>query len=77
MSLALPPDARPRLAPPFFQTWYQGEYSPKGQTDDARAASKAKGERLVAAAEEFITSRPLGMQAHPGIHGNPASPASS
>jgi len=82
MDLALPPDPRTRHAPPFFRAWYQDEYSPNGHTDDARAASKEKGERLVAAAvkgivaavEEFVRYRPVGTQAHPGMHVYPASP---
>ncbi len=76
MDLALPPDPRPRVSPPFFRAWYQDEYSPNGHTDDPRAASKMKGERLVAAAvkgvvaalEAFLKYRPVGTQAHPGTH---------
>jgi creatinine amidohydrolase len=80
--LVLPPDPRPRLAPPFFRAWYQDEYSPNGHTDDARAASREKGERLVAAAvkgivtalEGFVSYKPVGTQAQPGMHAYPTSP---
>jgi len=82
MDLVLAPDSRPRVAAPFFRAWYQDEYSPNGHTDDARAAGKEKGERLVAAAvkgivaalEEFVTYRPVGTQANPGMHLYPAPP---
>ena len=85
MDLVVPPDPRTRLAPPFFRAWYQDEYSPNGHTDDARAARKEKGERLVAAAvkgivaalEQFIQYKPVGTQAHPGAHLYPASPRRS
>ena len=82
MDLVKPPDPRPRLAPPFFRAWYQDEYSPNGHTDDARAATKEKGEKLVnaavkgivAALERFIEYKPLGTQAHPGEHVFPMAP---
>jgi creatinine amidohydrolase len=81
MDLVLPPDPRTKLAPPFFRAWYQDEYSPNGHTDDARAGRKEKGEKLVTAAvkgivaalEQFIKYKPVGTQAHPGIHLYPAS----
>lgn len=49
------------------RAWYQDEYNPNGHTDDARFASKEKGERLldaavkgtVAALEEFISYKPV------------------
>ena len=83
--LVLPPDPRPRSAAPFFRAWYQDEYSPNGHTDDARAARKEKGERLVGAAvkgivaalEQFIKYKPVGTQAHPGRHMYPTSPGRS
>ncbi len=85
MDLVLPPDPRPRPAPPLFRAWYQDEYSPNGHTDDARAARKEKGEKLVAAAvkgivgalEQLITYKPVGTQAHPGRHLYPTPPGRS
>ena len=76
MDLAKPPDPRPRPKPPFFRAWYQDEYSPDGHTDDARVASKEKGEKLIQAAvkgtvgflEEFIKYQPVGSKTHPGKH---------
>ena len=76
MDLAKPPDSRPRPRPPFFRAWYQDEYSPDGHTDDARVASKEKGEKLIKAAvkgivallEEFIKYKSVGSAAHPGKH---------
>ena len=76
MDLALPPDTRPRPAAPFFRAWYQDEYSPNGHSDDPRAATKEKGERLVSAAvdgvvtalKRFVDYKPVGTQAHPGRH---------
>jgi creatinine amidohydrolase len=76
MDLAKPPDPRPRPRPPFFRAWYQDEYNPDGHTDDARAASLEKGEKLINAAvkgtvtwlEEFITYQPVGTAAQPGKH---------
>jgi len=74
-----PPDPRPRPRPKIFRAWYQDEYSPDGHTDDARAASKEKGEKLlkaavegcVAAIEDFITFKPVGTKIHPGKHQYP------
>lgn len=85
MDLVLPPDERPRPAAPFFRAWYQDEYSPNGHSDDPRAATQGKGERLVAAAvkgtvaalEQFFTYKPVGTKAHPGRHVYPASPTES
>jgi len=73
------PDPRPRPQPRMFRAWYQDEYNPDGHTDDARFASKEKGERLlkaavkgyVAAVEEFVTYKPVGSKAHPGQHEYP------
>jgi len=75
----VPPDPRPRKQPLIFRAWYQDEYNPAGHTDDARAASREKGERLlkaavecyVAALEEFINYRPLGTRLHSGEHAFP------
>jgi len=75
----VPPDTRPRPRPKIFRAWYQDEYSPDGHTDDARAASKEKGEKLleaavkgcVAAIEDFITFKPVGTRTHPGEHQYP------
>jgi len=75
----VPPDRRPRKKPLIFRAWYQDEYNPAGHTDDARAASREKGERLlkaavecyVAALEEFINYRPLGTRLHSGEHAFP------
>jgi len=75
----IPPDTRPRPRPKIFRAWYQDEYSPDGHTDDARAASKEKGEKLleaavkgcVAAIEDFITFKPVGTRTHPGEHQYP------
>lgn len=74
-----PPDRRPRPRPRIFRAWYQDEYNPDGHTDDARVATKEKGERLLEAAvkgyitalEEFITYKPVGTVAHPGEHKYP------
>jgi creatinine amidohydrolase len=79
MDLAEAPDPRPRVTPPFFRAWYQDEYSPRGHTDDARVASKEKGEKLIEAAvkgivtalEQFITYKPVGTKTHPGTHQYP------
>ena len=79
MDLAKPPDPRPRPKPPFFRAWYQDEYSPDGHTDDARVASKEKGEKLIQAAvkgtvgflEEFIKYQPVGSKTRPGKHSYP------
>ena len=79
MDLAKPPDPRPRPRPPFFRAWYQDEYNPDGHTDDARVASKEKGEKLIKAAvkgtvallEEFIKYKPVGSAAQPGKHQYP------
>jgi len=79
MDLAKPPDPRPRPKPPFFRAWYQDEYSPDGHTDDARVASKEKGEKLIQAAvkgtveflEEFIKYQPVGSKTYPGKHSYP------
>ena len=76
MDLAKEPDPRPRPRPMIFRAWYQDEYSPDGHTDDARVATKEKGEKLliaavrgvVAALEEFVKYRPPGTRAHPGKH---------
>jgi len=70
MDLTKEPDPRPRPRPTIFRAWYQDEYNPDGHTDDARVASREKGERLLKAAiegtalalEEFIRYRPV--QAH-------------
>ena len=74
-----PPDTRPRSSPRIFRAWYQDEYSPDGHTDDARVASKEKGQKLLEAAvkgyvealEEFITYKPVGTRTHPGEHQYP------
>jgi creatinine amidohydrolase len=85
MDLAQAPDTRKRPTAPFFRAWYQDEYSPDGHSDDARVASKEKGDRLVGAAvkgvvaalESFIDYKPVGTRANPGNHMYPASPAGS
>jgi creatinine amidohydrolase len=67
MDLAKEPDPRPRPRPTIFRAWYQDGYNPDGHTDDARVASREKGERLLKAAiegtalalEEFIKYRPV------------------
>ncbi|RLI51428.1 hypothetical protein DRO61_02550 [Candidatus Bathyarchaeota archaeon] len=76
MDLAKEPDLRPRPRQPFFRAWYQDEYNPDGHTDDARVASKEKGEKLINAAikgtvtllGEFVKYKPVGMREHPGEH---------
>jgi len=73
------PDPRPRKQPKIFRAWYQDEYNPDVHTDDARAATKEKGEALlkeavkgyVAALEEFIAYKPLGTREHPEEHQYP------
>ena len=73
------PDTRPRSRPKIFRAWYQDEYNPDGYTDDARAASRKKGEKLleaavkgcVAAIEDFIAFKPVGTRTHPGEHQYP------
>ena len=75
----VPPDTRPRRSPKIFRAWYQDEYNPDGHTDDARAASREKGEKLleatvkgcVSAIEDFITFKPVGTRTHPGEHQYP------
>jgi len=74
-----PPDTRPRRTPRISRAWYQDEYNPDGHTDDPRAASKEKGQKLLEAAvkgyvealEEFITYKPVGTRTHPGEHQYP------
>jgi creatinine amidohydrolase len=76
MDLAKAPDPRPRPRPPLFRAWYQDEYNPDGHTDDARVASREKGEKLLNAAvkgvvtvlEDFIKYETTGTAAHPGKH---------
>ena len=73
------PDPRPRPRPTIFRAWYQDEYNPDGHTDDARVASKEKGEKIidaavkgtVAALEELIRYKPVGTREHPGEHQYP------
>ena len=85
MDLVKDPDERPRPKAPFFRAWYQDEYSPNGHSDDARAATKEKGEKLMAAAlkgvsaaiEEFIKYKPVGTAANPGRHLYAKPPAKS
>jgi len=81
MDLARAPDPRPRPRPTIFRAWYQDEYNPDGHTDDARVASREKGEKLinaavngiVAAMEELIKYKPVGTRAHPGEHRYPGA----
>ncbi len=79
MEYVEPPDPRPRMKPRIFRAWYQDEYNPDGHTDDARLASREKGERLLEAAvkgyiealEEFIEYKPLGTKKKEGEHSFP------
>ena len=69
-------DERPHGFPRAMKVqraWYQDEYNPDGHTDDARAASREKGEKLLEAAvngtiqaiEEFIKYKPTQKHRYP------------